>query len=147
MKIEIGKSYEVGPKYKKSFEQCEFWRNDENKKTIGVRVLWRSGSVIITPQNEDEVQDLKDILEQKEGEYFEPDGFEECEFAECWDGVSEDLEFYGDNPDEEKIQEKYEEGEDFVSEILEEFGYESDEIETFIWNEVEIEEAKDHIPF
>ena len=141
MNIEIGKRYEVAPKYKKSFEQCEFWFNHETKKTLGVRVLWRSGSVIITPQNEDEVRDLQEMLEHKEGDCFEPDGFEECEFAECWDGVSEDLEFYEENPDEEKIREKYEDGDDFLSTILEEYGYESEDTETTIWNEIEICEA------
>ena len=41
------------------------------------------------------------------------------EFCDCWDGVSEDLEFYGDaNPDEVAIREEYDEGDDFISNLM-----------------------------
>lgn len=68
-------------------------------------------------------------------------------WGDCWDGVSEDLEFYGEHENEEAIKEKYEEGDDFTSSILEEFGFESDDMELFLWNEIEIEEAEEQEPY
>ncbi len=146
MDIKIGTRYQVSPKWKKSFEELESFRNYDTNKFIGVRTLWRGGSIFVTPQNEEEVQDLKDSLEQKDGEAFEP-CYDVWELGDCWDGVSEDIEFYGDHENEETIQEKYEEGDDFTSSILEEFGFEPDDLEVFIWNEIEIEEAAEQEPY
>lgn len=140
--IKIGTRYQVSPKWKKSFEELEVFRNAETNKFIGVRTLWRGGCIFVTPQNDDEVQELKDVLEQKDGEAFEP-CFEEWEMGDCFDGVSEDIEFYGEHDNEEVINEEYEEGDDFTSSILEKFGFEPDDIEIFLWNEIEIEEAED----
>ena len=141
--IEIGKTYEVTPTWKKSYEELEIFEHEDTKQCIGVRTLWRSGSMRITPQNEDEVNMLHDALEHDDGDIFEPqDLFEEVEFMDCWDGCSEDLEFYGDaNPDEVAIREEYDEGDDFISNLMEKYGYYPMDLEVFLHNQLDIEEV------
>tara|TARA_A100001035_G_scaffold55991_2_gene41347 strand:- start:2126 stop:2572 length:447 start_codon:yes stop_codon:yes gene_type:complete len=142
--IEIGKTYEVTPSWKKSYEELEIFEHEVTKQCIGVRTLWRAGTVRIVPQNEDEVNMLHDAVEHDDGDIFEPqDLFEEVEFCDCWDGVSEDLEFYGDaNPDEVAIREQYDEGDDFVSDLMEKFGYYPTDLEVFMHNQLDIEEVE-----
>jgi len=143
MKIEIGKTYNVCPKWKKSFEEIEYFRHDDGR-VVGVSTLWRSGSVNITPQNEEEVKWLEDALADEEGDSgaFEPYDFEEFEFSDSWDGVSEDIDFLGKGWTEEeqnKITEAHEEGDDFISTILEEFDFFSDDAEVFMHNGIMVE--------
>lgn len=145
MKIEIGKTYSVCPKWKKSYEETEYFVHEDNR-VVGVSTLWRSGNVNITPQNEDEVEVLMDAIADEDGEDgpFEPYGFEEYEFTDSWDGISEDLTFLGagwTDEDKEKITELHEEGDDFISTILEEqFEFYSDDAEVFMHNGILVEE-------
>ena len=143
MKIEIGKTYNVCPKWKKSFEEIEYFRHEDGR-CVAVDVLWRSGSVYITPQNEDEVTWLEEAIADEDGKNgaFEPYSFEECEFSDSWDGISEDLNFYGDawtEEDKDKIIEAHEEGDDFISTILEDNEFFSDDAELFIHNGIMVE--------
>jgi len=142
MKIEIGKTYNVCPKWKKSFEEIEYFRHEDGR-CVAVDVLWRSGSVYITPQNEDEVTWLEEAIADEDGEKgsFEPYSFEECEFSDSWDGISEDLDFHGkwNEEDKEAIIEAHEEGDDFISTILEEFEFFSDDAELFMHNGIMVE--------
>lgn len=97
--LEIGKTYLVQPCYKKSIVETSFYRKD--KKQFINSTTWRSGSWLITPQNEDELEAL-DEYQYCEG--FEPFSFEENEFLECWDGVEENQEFFGiDDEDEQEV--------------------------------------------
>ena len=99
IEIEIGKTYVVQPCYKKSVLETSFYRKGE-KQVINT-TTWRSGSRLITPQDEDERESLDDY--QRHGG-FEPFYFEENEFVECWDGCAEDQEFYGiDDEDEQEM--------------------------------------------
>ena len=145
MKIEIGKTYSVCPKWKKSYEETEYFVHEDNR-VVGVSTLWRSGNVNITPQNEDEVEVLMDAIADEDGKDgpFEPYGFEEYEFTDSWDGISEDLTFLGvgwTDEDKEKITELHEEGDDFISTILEEqFEFYSDDAEVFMHNGILVEE-------
>lgn len=145
MKIEIGKTYSVCPKWKKSYEETEYFVHEDNR-VVGVSTLWRSGNVNITPQNEDEVEVLMDAIADEDGKDgpFEPYGFEEYEFTDSWDGISEDLSFLGagwTDEDKEKITELHEEGDDFISTILEEqFEFYSDDAEVFMHNGILVEE-------
>ena len=142
MKIEIGKTYSVCPKWKKSFEEIEYFRHEDGR-CVAVDVLWRSGSVNITPQNEDEVQWLEEAIADEDGDNgaFEPYSFEEFEFSDSWDGISEDLNFHGEwtEEDKEAITEAHEEGDDFISTILEEFEFFSDDAEVFMHNGIMVE--------
>ena len=72
MLIEIGKTYEVTPSWKKSYEELEIFEHEDTKQCIGVRTLWRAGTVRIVPQNEDEVNMLHDAVEHDDGDIFEP---------------------------------------------------------------------------
>lgn len=141
MKIEIGKTYNVCNKWKKSYEEVEYFRHDDGRM-VSVTTLWRSGNINITPLNEDEVEWLTDAIESED--VFEPYMFEEFEFQDSWDGVSEDLDFIGEwnEEDKEAITEVHEEGDDFISSILEDqFEFYSDDAEVFIHNGVLIEEV------
>ena len=91
MNIEIGKEYMVAAKFKKCLVEKELWVNAEDtSKLISVETLWRNGSFIIRPQNEDEVEFLtqssaedvsnEDVLEITTFEDWEFDStFDECE--------------------------------------------------------------------
>jgi len=141
MNIEIGKTYNVCNKWKKSYEEWEFFKHDDGRE-VRVSTLWRSGNVNITPQNEEEVEWLTDAIDSEDS--FEPYMFEEFEFQDSWDGVSEDLDFYGEwvEEDKEAIIEAHEEGDDFISTILEEqFEFYSNDCEVLIHNGVLIEEV------
>lgn len=140
MKIEIGKTYNVCNKWKKSYEEWEFFKHDDGRE-VRVSTLWRSGNVNITPQNEEEVEWLTDAIDSEDS--FEPYMFEEFEFQDSWDGVSEDLDFYGEwaEEDKEAIIEAHEEGDEFISTILEEqFDFYSNDCEVFIHNGILVEE-------
>lgn len=143
MKIEIGKTYQIVPKYKKSYCEIEYFEHAENpNKVVSVETLWRSGTFNITPQNTDEVEMIEHAM--KTEDVFDPYSFEDFEFCDSWDGISEDLEFLGADWTEEEIQlieEKRESGEWFISELLEEQNYHSTDSEVFIYNGIEVEEV------
>ena len=44
------KSYKIEPRFKKSVEEIEHWRNPETEQTPSVEVLWRTGEYIIHPK-------------------------------------------------------------------------------------------------
>ena len=56
MEIEIGKVYSVSPKYKKSFEEVESFTHEDGR-SVTVSILWRGGTVNITPMTAEEVRD------------------------------------------------------------------------------------------
>jgi len=139
MKIEIGKEYAVSPRWKKSFEENEYWVDDKTGKRIVITTLWRGGTVKVTPQNEDEVEWLEDALTQGDEDAFEPYTFEEHEYDSAYDGCSVDLTFGNiDEEEAERLQDGYdEEGTMF----LEEEGFDCDDSEVYMYGELEIEEV------
>ena len=106
IKIEVGKTYDVHPCYKKSVVETMFYR--KGKDQVLISSTWRSGSFRITPTNEDEAEALS-YYQTATG--FEPYDFEENEFLETWDECSCDWQFYGslneDHDRQEEIQEGY----------------------------------------
>lgn len=104
IEIEIGKCYTVTPCYKKAVVEASYYRKD-NKQFINY-TTWRSATMLITPQTEDEVNELNTYQYQSG---FEPYGFEENEFVECWDGCAEEQEFYGidDEAEQEMLTERW----------------------------------------
>lgn len=139
MKIEIGKTYNVCNKWKKSYEEIETYLHEDGR-VVTVATLWRSGNVNVTPQNEDEVEALEFAI-ANDDDVFEPYAFEEFEFCDSWDGVSEDLEFIGDWKEEEKdaITHEHEEGDEFINTILEDLEFYPEDSEVFIHNGVIVE--------
>jgi hypothetical protein len=107
IKIEVGKTYDVNPCYKKSVVETMFYR--KGKDQVSISSTWRSGSFRITVVDEDE-RDALDHYQTNAG--FEPYSFEDNEFLETWDECSCDWEFFGETLNEdydrqEKIQEGY----------------------------------------
>lgn len=142
MNIEIGKCYEITPKWKKSVVETEYFSLDDGSKTVAVQTCWRGGTFRVTPQDEDEIEWLKTALE--DDSELEPYDFDEFEFLDTWDGVSEDYHFTSNGAewtDEqmESLQEAMEE--DFASSVLEDAGYHSVDSELIIYNGIEAKEV------
>jgi hypothetical protein len=145
MIIEIGKEYAVSPRYKKSFEENEYWTDGKGKR-ITITTLWRGGTINITPQNQDEAAWLSQAVSQEDDDIFEPYSFEEYEYQSAWDGISVDLCFNGfdgndgDDLSEEcqKIQDGYDEDSTM---FLEEEGFDIDDSEVFMYGELDVEEV------
>jgi len=143
MNIEIGKTYALSPRWKKSFEEQEHWVNDKGEK-ITITTLWRSGTINITPQNKDEVSWLLEGLEHTDSDSFEPYAFEEYEYDSAWDGCSTDLDFSQSMlktvKDEERC-ERLEEGyHDEGTMFLEEEGFDIEDSDVFMYGGLDIEE-------
>ena len=145
IKIEIGKQYSVSAYWKKSLFEQELWVNGD--KTIIVETVWRNGTFIVTPANQDEV----DILQENMGDHSEANDslidisiFEEVEFDSTFDGCSEELYFEGKHDwtdeDIDYIEEQREE--EFISTVMEEQGFDSDGCEYSIQGGLDIEEFK-----
>lgn len=143
MKIEMNKSYSVSPRWKKSWIDNEFFRNDKGV-IVELSTLWRSGSCVITPLNEDEVEMLTDAINNTDGDEFYPQEFEEYEFVETWDGISEDLIFGGESISEDE-QTRLIEGwdEDRYSFLEEKEGFYIDDSECILIGELDITEEGD----
>jgi hypothetical protein len=143
MKVQIGKTYAVSPRWKKSFDEQEHWVNSKGEK-ITISTLWRSGTINITPQNEDEVSWLLEGLEHSDGESFEPYAFEEYEYQSAWDGCSTDLDFSESmlkSVEDEENCERLEEGyHDEGTMFLEEEGFDVEDSDVFMWGALDIEE-------
>jgi len=145
MIIEIGKEYAVSPRYKKSFEENEYWTDGKGKR-ITITTLWRGGTINITPQNQDEAAWLSQAVSQEDDDIFEPYSFEDYEYQSAWDGISVDLCFNGfdgndgDDLSEEcqKIQDGYDEDSTM---FLEEEGFDIDDSEVFMYGELDVEEV------
>ena len=145
MIIEIGKEYAVSPRYKKSFEESEYWTNSKGQR-ITITTLWRGGTINITPQNDDEAAWLGQAVDQNNDDIFEPYSFEEYEYQSAWDGVSVDVYFYGfdGNTDDElseecqRLQDGYD---DEGTMFLDEEGFDVDDSEVFMHGELEVEEV------
>jgi len=110
VKIEVGKSYEVSCRFKKSVIEREFFENDYSKditerERVFCETLWRNSTWLITPQDEDEVEELERAQRQDHSEYMEPNSFEENEMWDTFDGCSFDVYFAQTQLDEDAQEE------------------------------------------
>ena len=141
MKIEIGKTYELNPKYKKSVVENETYYSEEHGSIV-VTVLWRWGTWYVTPQDKDEVKLLKQAM--KENIELCITDFSDFEMRETFDGCSEDLEFYCSawtDEQKDKFQEEYfKEGR---WETMEKYGFDPQDCESYIHCEITLEEVKE----
>jgi len=103
MQIEIGKSYIVTPKLKKSVVEVEMYSpaNIDNGKGLNTEILWRSGTFQVNIEDEDERDALQNLVDDEDGEWCSDD-YTSCEMHDCWDGISEDFVFYSNWTEEEK---------------------------------------------
>ncbi len=149
--IEVGKTYLVSNAFKKSIWEVEpFHHEDKSKIGLNTEICWRSGSWLITPQNDEEIELLKEMQindpsndDFKEG-FLDLSDFEECELQETFDGVEERIEYHEGwtDEDKEKLEEEFEADEEVFGwyDFLTERGYDSYGCENYIYNGVLIEE-------
>lgn len=108
MNIEIGKTYQVSNLYKKSVVERTFYQND-NGVFLSKDIVWRSGTVFITPRNEDEVDLITQCLEEGEEGELEVTSFEDWELNDTYDGCAEDYSVMQGEFDIDALQEQYDE--------------------------------------
>jgi len=136
MKFEIGKQYVIGNKYKKSVEEFSFLRKEDCSFVI--ETLWRSGEWLIIPQNEDECKILQGAYDNEEDMEV---CFEDMEFLYTDDGIYEEFKWYGNLENDEKEQERIQEG--FYDEgymFLESNGFTEQDPEVYIIGGIRAEE-------
>jgi hypothetical protein len=137
MKFEIGKQYVIGNKYKKSVEEFSFLRKEEDCSFV-IETLWRSGEWLIIPQNEDECKILQGAYDNEEDMEV---CFEDMEFLYTDDGIYEEFKWYGNLENDEKEQERIQEG--FYDEgymFLESNGFTEQDPEVYIIGGIRAEE-------
>ena len=137
------KSYKIEPRFKKSVEEIEHWRNPETEQTLAVEVLWRTGEYIIHPQNEEEEQEILRFANMNEDEAAEEGfvitAFEEWELISTWDGCYEEVHFHWDLEDDEReeLSEQYWEEN---TQMFYDMGFDSYDCDITIYNGITIEE-------
>jgi hypothetical protein len=125
MKIEIGKTYEITPKFKKSIVERTVYTK-ENESPISIFSVWRGGTFAVTIQNEDELDILDSCIGDDE-EIFILDDFSYWELYETWDECANWWES-DESTDVELLQEHIENNEDYFGayEYFESKGYDEE---------------------
>lgn len=147
VKVEIGKQYSISNRWKKSFIEITYYVKQTTADTIARETLWREGTFLVTPQNQEEV----DLLMEAQAEDYEGvnyvDSFEEFEFDSCWDGICEDYtsddvediqDLFDDFYDNEKLQEEYFGFDEYIERKL---GYDMEYCEQIIEGSILVEEV------
>jgi len=134
VEVEIGKTYAVSNRRKKSFFETSNLENDDGQ-SVSREMLWRQGTFLVTPVNQAEV-DLLMVAQEEHYESTVPmDFFEDTEFDSTWDGISED--FYSDDVEDIlDLQDKYCEDDDLLEQY---FSFEEYLEETRGFSEVDYE--------
>jgi hypothetical protein len=140
MSFEIGKIYAVSPS-KYNYQEKETWVNGD--KRVELTTVWKSGSVNITPQNQDEVLKLEVASNQEDDGSFDPYDFEYAEFQASFDGSTEVDDVRGFSEEEEldgTIDEVWDGVDEQGEAYLDDSGYHVEESETSFYGEITIEE-------
>ena len=115
MKIEVNKRYIIEPTYKKSFTERWFYKKDG--VTVTAERGWRFGSVVIAPQDEDEVEVLQYAYDNENP--ISVTSFEEWELIESWDECWYDVDSSdSDAFDAQEELEKYWDDEELTDEYF-----------------------------
>jgi len=107
-KFEVGKEYTISAYWKKSLVEVEQYMHSDGRM-LNTEVLWRNGTLKVKVTNEDDAKYLQGCL-GKNGDTCDFRDYEEVEFWDAFDGISEDLIFIGDWPSEseqEALEDKY----------------------------------------
>ena len=153
MIIEKGKTYSLSNMYKKSFVEVNYYNNGEGR-SFEREIGWRSGSMLICPVTDCEVEQIQELVD--EGENFTGvtmlSDFNETEFSETWDGCWED--YRTDDDWSEALEEMHDafyddeelsdEHFDFGTYMENEHGYYMDETEWYIDGPVTVEEMDEY---
>jgi hypothetical protein len=90
MIIEVGKTYNVSNKNKKTVVEVEMYRHKDNSlRGVNTEIIWRTGEFSIYIESEEEAESLQDMLDNSSE--FCTDCFNTFEMESCWDGCGEDL--------------------------------------------------------
>lgn len=151
MKIELGKTYALSNMYKKSFVEINYYTNGEGKR-FQREIGWRSGTMLVTPVYDYEVEEIQTLVD--DGEDFSGEttltDFSETEFSDTWDGCWEDYttdqdwsealeEMHDAFYDDEELSDEHF---DFGTYMENEHGYDLEESEWFIEGPVLVEESE-----
>jgi len=142
MKLEIGKTYIITNRFKKTVVEVEQYLPPKPQKGLNVNLIWRSGTFLVTPQNQDEIDELLCCHDAKEPDDFCTDTFEEWEMDNTWDGVDEYFSYWSNWTETEKEVFDNEYDNDPYSsryDFLTEQGYMPDGCTWYIENGIEIE--------
>lgn len=140
MKIEIGKTYEVNPIYKKSVVEVEHHHSTKFGH-IDVTICWRWGTWYVTPQNEDEIKLLKKAM--KKNIELCINNFSDYEMRETWDSCSEELEYKGDVWTEEQFEAFKGEYYEDRTESMSKYEFDMLDADTYICCEIDIKELEE----
>lgn len=135
MIIEVGKPYLISNQVKKAVVECEFF-SGENNRLLEVQTTWRYGEYKITPNNDEEVNILREAEEN-----FCVSEFEEWELISTFDGISVDYYFHWniEETEKEKFIENLEE--DGYWSYLDENGWDAEPMEVWIYDGIDIKEG------
>lgn len=135
MNIEVGKTYLISNQVKKAVVECEFF-SGENNRLLEVQTTWRYGEYKITPNNDEEVNILREAEEN-----FCVSDFEEWEMVSTFDGISVDYYFHWniEETEKEKFIENLEE--DGYWSYLDENGWDAEPMEVWIYDGIDIKEG------
>ena len=135
MNIEVGKTYLISNQVKKAVVECEFF-SGENNRLLEVQTTWRYGEYKITPNNDEEVNILREAEEN-----FCVSEFEDWELISTFDGISVDYYFHWniEETEKEKFIENLEE--DGYWSYLDENGWDAEPMEVWIYDGIDIKEG------
>lgn len=157
MEIEVGKTYSLSNKYKKSFVEINFFQyfNEEKDrgdlpKIVQRETGWRSGTIQVTISDEDERDILQEAIDEGDGhvEMCVTDTFAEFEFNSSWDGCWEEWSAFNEEDtvlikeayeafyEDEQLQEDYFNFDSYLEEAL---GYDLNDSEFYIVGAIEVE--------
>lgn len=139
------KRYKITPRMKKSVVECQYFNNTDKFGTVEVSIMWRHGEYHVNIDNDDDQEQIDWHIKNPD-EQFEVTAFSDWELDHIFDGCSEDLYFHGtelNEEEQERFTEQYQEHEYGGFNYLEENGWDSNDVEIFINNGVDIEEISD----
>jgi len=143
MIIEVGKTYSVFNKNRKTVVEVEMYRHkEESLKGVNTEIIWRSAEFTIEITSEEEAESLQDMLDG--GSEFCTDCFDTFEMESCWDGCGEDLVPWTtawSSGEFEDFLNEYNETDEGDETFLNEKGFEPMECIWYIANGIAVEET------
>ena len=143
MNIQIGISYQITNKFKKSYMEREILRKNNwgCGDIITYSIWYRSGRYIITPTSEEEVKLLTDAMQDNFAMDLDLADFTEAEFLDANDGSSDDWDFDDvDSMDGEELETFQEEAQEEGLDWLEDNGWVCVEQECFFTSPITVTE-------
>jgi len=102
MNIQIGTTYRVSPSNENCFIEWNLYEGNGTDHEVVIRTVWGKGSLLITPTDEDEVDMLQEMLQDREyvGSVIDAQ-FAEAELDRCEDELRTNISYNTFDPDED----------------------------------------------